>query len=60
MFTRGIIHCKYCVFTTPIWYTTKKGKRRSGWLKMANHIIDNHPEHNDEAMLLTDGILKEE
>ena len=47
------IHCKWCSYTTPIWYTSKAKKRSSGWIRMAFHIIDQHPEHEAEARELT-------
>jgi hypothetical protein len=43
------IGCKYCDWKTPVWITTKRGIRSSGWKRLAFHIRDKHPEHEEEA-----------
>ena len=43
------IKCKYCGFESRLWYTTKRGKHKSGWFTIAYHVIESHPEHKDEA-----------
>ena len=44
-----MIRCKYCGFEARLWYTTKQGKRKSGWFTIAYHVLESHPEHKDEA-----------
>ena len=50
----GYIKCKYCDHKVRAWYTSKTGNVRSGWPSMADHVMRDHPEHEDEAMGLAE------
>lgn len=51
----GYIKCKYCDHKVRVWYTSpKSGKVRSGWPALADHIMRDHPGHEEEAERLVE------
>jgi hypothetical protein len=45
----AVLRCKWCKYCCAAWYTTKKGKIKSGWDTLANHIELAHEEHIETA-----------
>lgn len=50
--TGWAICCKYCDWETRAIMRSKKGKVFRGWLKLADHIMREHPEYEDVAKRL--------
>lgn len=44
---RKSLKCKFCSFTTPVWYSIK-GKARSGWDRLRKHVLDEHEAEFDK------------
>ncbi len=42
-----ILRCKFCAWTRPLFWTSKTGKKRSGWVALVTHMAD---EHLDELI----------
>lgn len=54
---KSILRCRFCVWAHPVWWTTKSGKRVSGWARFADHLADIHPEKvmEDQVYMIATG-----
>lgn len=41
---RERLKCKFCGWTCTKWRTNKKGERRIGFVKLREHIMEEHEE----------------
>ena len=42
------IKCRWCNYSVPPFYTTKAGKKGSGWVRLRHHQEDEHPDERAE------------
>lgn len=51
---RKTITCRFCGSQIALWTSTKKGKPRSGWYKLDEHVRNYHKDEAREMGLLDD------
>ena len=50
-----ILKCKLCDWQTKAWTTDKKGRRKSGYPRLREHVYIEHPEMFEELEEFQEG-----
>lgn len=46
----NVIRCRFCSWATPVWV-----RRKSGWGRLAQHVVDRHPTVRIRPVLVACG-----